>query len=322
MRLLRGVFSYTNPDTDGVACMLAYQELVAAQPNGASQLVDRPVVRAGVFGQINGETKAILDFLELEAPCDADLFVEQVDEICLVDTHHLAQLPTTVAAEKVVEIIDHHPGGDAFEGARIQNELVGAAATLIAERFATLGATPEAGLLLGAAILSNTLEFQAPSTTQRDREALRWLEGSSGFPDRLLDRMREERDRLVRGSTKEVLGRDLKVFAREDGSRVLMAQVEAPNATVLGRRPDVIEALHLIAEEHDTTLVLANLVDLSLGCSLIVCPEQSLREEAEHNLQLRFDDAGQAWTDGLMLRKTHLVPALVERREVLRAPGE
>jgi nanoRNase/pAp phosphatase (c-di-AMP/oligoRNAs hydrolase) len=42
-----------------------------------------------------------------------------------------------VDCSKVAEIIDHHPGGnpEAFEKASIINEQVGAAATIVVERF-------------------------------------------------------------------------------------------------------------------------------------------------------------------------------------------
>jgi inorganic pyrophosphatase/exopolyphosphatase len=314
--VLHGVFSYVNPDTDGVACMLGYKELLAKSPHSDHHSA---TVRPGIFGDLNPETCAVLAFLGLERPDDGHTFLSEVDSICLVDTHHLAQLPDGVHGNKVVEVIDHHGGGDSFPNARVLNEPVGAAATLLVERFARLDAVPNTAVLLGAAIISNTLEFRAPSSTKRDRDALTWLEQGHAIPNQLIGNMRSARESFLVGKTKEVLGQDVKVFDRSDGSRVLMSQVEAHNAALLGRRPDVVKALAALADESGTSLALANLADLSLGLSLLICTNKSLQNEVREALGIMFDVDGQGWASELMLRKTHLVPALVERRDVLEA---
>src|SRR5688572_33484103 len=92
--------SYPNPDADGTITALAYAAVFTNQHVGGC--------RAGYLGTLNDETKAILQFCDLEAP-ELLLEIPKNCELVLVDTHHLAQLPPDFPASNVRLIIDHHP---------------------------------------------------------------------------------------------------------------------------------------------------------------------------------------------------------------------
>ena len=89
---------------------------------------------------------------------------EQYGTIVLVDTSTLTTIDKRITPSQVVEIIDHRMIHDtsAFKNARVLIEIVGAAATLVAERFQKEKITPsnEAAILLHTAIISNTLNFK------------------------------------------------------------------------------------------------------------------------------------------------------------------
>lgn len=309
---LRAVFSYVNPDTDGVACMLAYKELL--ELTGSLSSTSGLEVRPGIFGVVNAETQAIMKFLNTNAPENGMEFLAAVDEICLVDTHHRSQLPPDLDFQKVMEVIDHHGGGDQPpEGTFFQNERVGAAATLIIERFKLSALRPNdsTALLLACAVLSNTLDFSAPSATDRDWAAMEWLNVRTALPPDLLAVMRQGRAALLEGSTLSVLSSDVKVFVRRDGSQLAMCQIEAPNAASLGTRPGVSEILDEVARNTGSIAALANLVDTALGRSLLICSNEQIKSELRAIFNVSFDSNDLAWTEEIYLRKTHLVPGLI-----------
>ena len=158
------VISYSNPDTDGVACSIAMAKLLSMQDE--QQWVPM------ILGSIGEETQFVLQQLNLRGPTILPSFAN-VDKITLVDTHHKAQLPQDFPFERVVTIIDHHPNGDdqLFSTATITNQKIGAAASIVAKLFIDQGVMDISMLqLLGFAILSNTLNFSAPSTTNFDRD--------------------------------------------------------------------------------------------------------------------------------------------------------
>lgn len=306
----RAVTSYVNPDTDGVVCMLAYESLVRASEKSFDGIII-PII----FGTVNPETDVALRRTESILPLKGDApGLADADEICLVDTHHKSQLFDGFPFGKVVEVIDHHSGGDVLpRGARLQNEAVGAAATLIVERLQAVNFVPPAQLvlLLGAGILSNTLDFRAPSTTNRDRLAFGWVQAHAAWPPTLGTEMYEARGRLLSGSTLRVLDADVKLFRTKDGRCAAISQVEAANASVIAERDDLKEALAAVTALRRADTVVVNLVDLSVGRSLLICPDKWTRAVLEEQYGVVFDPQHRAWADGLFLRKTHLVPTLI-----------
>ena len=140
------VCSYINPDLDGVACSIAVE------------ILERPKWSACVLGALDAETSLVLHDLGFTFPPSVNGW-DAVDEIWLVDTHHASQLPPDLPESRVTRITDHHPGGNPsrYANADIQNEHVGAAATLVAERFLESKVTipVDVAMLLQAAIVSN-----------------------------------------------------------------------------------------------------------------------------------------------------------------------
>src|SRR2546430_15593258 len=59
---------------------------------------------------------------ELGLTCPLGGSLVDAEEVVLVDTHHVRQLPEAFPFDRVVEVIDHHPGGDVatFSKASIQ----------------------------------------------------------------------------------------------------------------------------------------------------------------------------------------------------------
>lgn len=308
--ILRVVTSYVNPDTDGIACMLAYEDALRITDAGFSGEV-RPLV----FGKINAETDAVLSHIGVAAPLVGDhAILAHADEICLVDTHHRSQLPANFPFEKIVEVIDHHGAGDApLVNARVQNEAVGAAATLIVERLQATNSAPsvQTVLVLGAGILSNTLDFRAPSTTDRDRHAFTWVQQHARWPAALTAKIYKARERLLDGSTLQILDVDVKLFRASDDRCLAMSQLETANASLIGERNDLAEALAALAERRQADAVLVNLADLSIGRSLLISPDEWVQQTLEQRFGVKFDPQHRGWTGSLFLRKTHLVPALV-----------
>lgn len=299
------VTSYVNPDTDGVASMCGY-----------AWLYPRWSWEPGIAGAVNCETLAVLSNLGVASPPLIETF-RDVERVVLVDTHHLRQLPPGLPVERVVEVVDHHPRGDihAFANAVVDNQAVGAAATLLMERIIEAGKWPPRvlGRLLIAAVVSNTSEFQAPSTTERDISAYGVFEHRYGFPDSFRAAMRGARAALVAGDTREVLGADIKVFDTPGGA-VAMSQIEGPNASTIADRHGFEEDAEKLRVGLGATVLVVNLVDTAIGVSRLWASESNLLTALPGvSPEGRF-----GWADRLLLRKVDLVPRLV--RSVDRDP--
>ncbi len=104
--------------------------------------------------------------------------------VILTDHNHPDQTAPGVTESEIVAIVDHHNLGglQTLQPLMVLCDPVGCTSTLIAELFQRTSAplpAELAGAML-AAILSDTVHFRSPTTTQRDRDAAAWLEQRSG----------------------------------------------------------------------------------------------------------------------------------------------
>ncbi|WP_326943230.1 DHH family phosphoesterase [Amycolatopsis sp. NBC_01307] len=301
--------TYVNPDTDGVAGCVALREL-------SRELGFRERLTVILDGTINSETHALFALAGLELPSIGMAALPQgVIAVALVDTHHLSQLPTWVAPALVKVIFDHHSHGDTnfFPAATIVNEKVGAACTLIAERYFEAGSqiSPATATALQGGILSNTLDFVAPSTTERDRAAFARLDEMTGRGAELRQVLREERAAFINGTTSDILSSDVKVF-RDSTTTIGMSQVEAPGASLIIQRDDFWESYDRESARLGLDILVVNLADLTASMSVIAVSDRRWQQRLNLEYRLVFD-GGLAWTSELFLRKSHLVPLLTHK---------
>lgn len=304
---MRIVTSYINPDLDGVASAVVYATYLAplaTQP----VFVGRPSVEAARVLERLGLT----DSVRWTSPG-----LESWEDIALVDCHHPAQLPHVPNRDAVSIVIDHHPDGDAaaFPNASVQNESVGAAATLVAEflgRRERGGAlTPAHAALLAAAIASNTLDFEAPSTTARDHEAYSTLARRAALEvsmDELRLAMREARNALLSLSSREVIENDCKLIETPRGV-IAVAQVEGDGARLIAGREGLLQQLEYVVVAARAVAGVLSLVDTATSTTTLVTADAQIRRAM---LPLGPTTGG----DGILvlpyiaLRKTHIIPAL------------
>ncbi len=93
--------------------------------------------------------------------------------VVLVDHNEASQSVPGLNQAEIVEIVDHHRLADIQTANPIyfRNEAVGSTATIIAGMYQERGLMPSSKLagLLAAAILSDTVMFKSPTSTDRDR---------------------------------------------------------------------------------------------------------------------------------------------------------
>jgi manganese-dependent inorganic pyrophosphatase len=291
------VFPYINPDTDGVCAALAYSYL-------NSKFL--PVI----FGDFDKETLFVIKTLGFELPARVQEISDHA-KIVLVDTHHLAQLPP-INLVNVVEVIDHHPAGDSdkLPNARIQNEEVGAACTLIAERMIRDAVVPTEKIagVLSLAIISNTLNFTAPSTSPRDTEALNWLSQYVSISEEVILDMFKARSDISEYSTVDLLLSNNKVFEIE-GRSVSIIQLELVEVSKLVSRSNFRDAILQVQREKQSDYCVFSGVDIYNRQTVIVVPSESEKEMIKGAMGIEFS-GDTAVVNRILLRKTDFVPSI------------
>jgi inorganic pyrophosphatase/exopolyphosphatase len=295
------VTSYINPDTDGIACSIALANLLTFA--GEAWV-------AVYSGKLSDETKYVLNYLDIPEPDEVDTILE-CDSIALVDTHHKAQLLDDFPYEKVQIIVDHHPNGDAdlFRNAQITNKMVGAAATIIADMYLEKNIYDKKMLaLLGFAILSNTMNFLAPSTTNFDLDTFDKIQSIVKFDNDAIFKMFQQRSLILKGDLKSAFLSDFKLFETKYG-KVGISQLEVFGLSELLNFAEAVNVINGIATAKRLKYCLFNGVDIKLGKSYVICAN----EETRSLLKTIFDidsDNGALVFGKILLRKADFAQRL------------
>jgi len=299
------VVGHRHPDTDSVASAIAYAHLKNA--------LGEPGVRAARAGELNRETRFVLDRFSLPAP---DLLTDATGlRLILVDHNEVAQALPNIRNGTVLEVWEHHRVGDLDIPQPIvfHCEPVGATATLIAELYFLHDRTPPpaiAGVLL-AAILSDTLAFTSPTCSEKDRTMAARLATIAGVDATALGHeLMAARGDLAGRPAGEIVDEDFKEFDFA-GSRVGIAQVEALDvAPLLSRRAEFLEELRRVKQAKGLVQVLLLVTDISRKGSHVWFAGDR-RDVLEQALgRTLVDDA--TFVDGCMSRKKQVVPPLEE----------
>ncbi|MCF7791686.1 MAG: putative manganese-dependent inorganic diphosphatase [Victivallales bacterium] len=101
-------------------------------------------------------------------------------QLILVDHNNYDQAVDGASELPLLEILDHHHLDMPIttKPVTVLNDTVGSTCTLVSEKFKLAGLSPSksiAGILTGG-ILSDTLILKSPTTTERDKLAVNWLE--------------------------------------------------------------------------------------------------------------------------------------------------
>lgn len=291
------VTGYVDPDLDGVACAMAYADFLTR--------TGRPAV-AGIIGAPHIEAQWVLDMLKIPASLLLD-DAHGYDETILVDASDTRGLHEKIPLEKVVEIVDHRKMHEAakFPRAKLQIEMVGAAATLIAEKFHAAGLKPSAAMatLLYGGIISNTLNFRAQVVTDRDRQMAAWLLEIAKLPDDFIEKMFAAKSDLSGDQLAKTMAGELAWFTF-GGKITGVVQLEITSAINLlaDRLKDVRAVLDKLRQERQLDTAFVTIIALDEGCNYFVALDATAEEVIKRGLDVVFHD-GVARREGFIMRK-------------------
>jgi len=294
-----------NPDLDGYACSLAYTELLKKEGKEAIGIA---------AGQIQREIEFLNKEFGFERLPNNSKIIEKAKGIVLVDASSLKGLPIEIRAEKVVEVIDHRVAprtNKLFPNAKIQIEEMGAAATLVGERFRgeNINISKKATIFLHCAIASNTLNFNVDFVSVRDRTIFNWLKEKANTPDGLIRRMFEYKSQFDNKSFRKTITNDFKEI--EINNKLIgIAQLEIIELEgVLGKRSkQLFEILGKLQKEKGLDFIFLTSVDLEKGINIFATHHNATKDLLEKLLDVSFKD-NFAKKKSFLLRK-QIIPML------------
>ncbi|HLL87405.1 MAG TPA: putative manganese-dependent inorganic diphosphatase [Thermoleophilaceae bacterium] len=243
----------------------------------------------------------------------SDLVSPTPRRVMLVDHAELAQSVPGADQAQIVEILDHHHIGSIETHVPVTATFdpVGSTGTLVIERFRLNGLEPRrpTAMLLLAAILSDTVILNSPTTTERDSAAVEHLERvlSLEAPD-FGRRMFEETSEVSQLDAEQIVARDAKEYKVAGGRTICIAQIETVGKALLERRHELVEAMEDARDSGGHLLFALMVTDIvTEGSDLLVAGDRGLVERAFG----QSTDNGSLELPGVMSRKKQVAPKLL-----------
>lgn len=234
-------------------------------------------------------------------------------QLILVDHNEFSQSVNAVEKGTVLEVIDHHRINDFSTSQPVvfRNEIVGSTATIIATIFREKQIpipTNLAGLLLGA-VLSDTMNFHSPTTTEQDKCTANIL---AAIADLDIETFAEELFTITSNQEKtslsDMINQDLKVYDIHS-CKLSISQVIVPSAKeIRSDVPEIISALDRFAQKK--RIDLAVLVFTSILENGSVVYAGGIRSPWAAEAFPDQDGREHTFQENLLSRKQQILPAL------------
>ncbi|KIN70782.1 putative manganese-dependent inorganic pyrophosphatase [Sulfitobacter noctilucae] len=300
------VFGHKNPDTDSTGSPIIW----AWYLDHIKGVEAKPVL----WGEPNTEALFMLDHWNLDKPEILD-GLEADTDVVIVDTNNPAELPDNINDTNITGIIDHHrlvAGLETRSPIEINIQPLACTATIMWKMIGKDWAqTPSE--IKGAAlscILSDTLEFRSPTTTQEDK-AIAWSiaeELGVDISDYAAQMFAAKSD-VSSFSEAELLRMDSKEFDLDGtGLRVSVLETTSP-APLLARKDALMAAMPTVASEDDAAEVLLFIVDILNEEATLLVPNDTVKSIAEKSFDVTVS-GDTVVLPGVMSRKKQIIPNL------------
>lgn len=299
------VFGHKAPDTDSLGSALIWDWYLNHTGTDA---------KAVLLGTPNTEAAFVAERWGFSQP---EIIADVADDqpCVIVDTNNPAELPANINGADVQAIIDHHKlvGGLETKGPiDITVRPLACTATIMHDLMGdTAAEMPDAvkGLTLSC-ILSDTLEFRSPTTTDTDKALAEKLAADLGLNlSAYASEMFEAKSDVSAFSDAELLRMDSKEYAVGDTKfRVSVLETTAPKI-VLDRKDSLMATMSNVASEDGVDQVLLFVVDILNEEATLLVPNDLVKSVAEQS----FDATVSGDTvvlPGIMSRKKQIIPNL------------
>ena len=300
------VFGHKSPDTDSTGSPIIWAWYL-------NEIQGIPA-QANLLGEPNNEALFMLEHWQLEKPKIISE-IAPAAPVIIVDTNNPAELPDAINQADIRAVIDHHKlvgGLETKAPIDITIRPLACTATIMYDLMgADAAKMPRAvkGVMLSC-ILSDTLAFRSPTTTDHDRALAEALakELSVNLSD-YAGQMFAAKSDVSAFSDAELLRMDSKSFPVGDQTfRVSVLETTAPHV-VLARKAALMEAMGRVAQEDNVDQVLLFVVDILAEEATLLVPNEAVKSVAEKSFDVCVD-GDSVVLPGVMSRKKQIVPQL------------
>ena len=300
------VFGHKSPDTDSTGSPIIWAWYL-------SEVRGTPATPA-LLGEPNTEAAFVLKKWGFDKP-EIISGIAAGEKVVIVDTNNPAELPDGINDADIIQIIDHHKLTGGLETkapiditikplactATIMHNLMGDNASKMPDNIK--------GAMLSC-ILSDTLEFRSPTTTEQDKALAEKLAADLKIDiSAYASEMFEAKSDVGAFSDAELLRMDSKEYAVGGKEfRVSVLETTAPKL-VLDRKDSLMAAMVDVAKEDGADQVLLFVVDILNEEATLLVPNDLVKGVAEKSFGATVS-GDTVVLPGIMSRKKQIIPNL------------
>ena len=302
------VFGHFSPDTDSTGSPLIWAWYLTHIRNTPAEAV--------LLGDPNTEAKFALKHWGFDQP-EILQDLAPGTPVVIVDTNNPDELPKGINEADIQGIIDHHKlvGGLETKGPiDITIRPLACTATIMYELIGKHMAQAPRGVkgMMLSCILSDTLEFRSPTTTQTDKAVAHALAEELGVDiGDLAAQMFAAKSDVSAFSDAELLKMDAKKYKVGDKTfRISVLETTAPDQ-ILSRKDALVAAMPRVAAEDGADEVMLFVIDILNEEATLLVPNDTVRKVAEKSFNVTVS-GDTILLPGVMSRKKQIIPVLTQ----------
>ena len=274
--MVKYVFGHQNPDTDAVVSAMVYAEFLN------NQGIQSKAVK---LGDMNKETKFVLEQAEAEEPETVESLPEG-SEVILMDHNEKKQTISNIDELEINAIIDHHKFNlQTSSPVNIRAEKIGSSCSVLYKMFSEQGyeLSRKEAILLISGVISDTLYFRSPTTTEQDRQIVRTLQPLTGIenPEEYSLKMFDAKSDIGDMSPKELVKLDYKVFDFKKGKYGVGVIETTDSKKSMEKKEEIIKAIVEIKKEEKLDGIFLSIIDILNGQNKTIVSDEDDAEIIE-----------------------------------------
>ena len=301
------VFGHKSPDTDSTGSPIIWAWYLKHVKN----IDTEPVL----LGQPNSEALFMLDYWGIEKPKIIDN-LDSGSSVVIVDTNNPDELPENINDCEIQTIIDHHKlvgGLQTKHPIDVVIRPLACTATVMIEIMGADITTKMPTMIKGAAlscILSDTLEFRSPTTTDLDKSIAKKLAKDLGIDMKsYASQLFTAKSDVSNYTDPELILMDSKKYD-VGGKKLRISVMETTKPTeILRRKKSLFKAMEEIEEKEGVDQILFFVIDILKEEATLLMPNNLVKEITEKSFG-KSSEGDTIVLPGILSRKKQIIPQL------------
>ena len=301
------VFGHKSPDTDSTGSPIIWAWYLKHVKN----IDTEPVL----LGQPNSEALFMLDYWGIEKP----QIINNLDSgssVVIVDTNNPDELPENINDCEIQTIIDHHKlvgGLQTKHPIDVVIRPLACTATVMIEIMGADITTKMPTMIKGAAlscILSDTLEFRSPTTTDLDKSIAKKLAKDLGIDMKsYASQLFTAKSDVSNYTDPELILMDSKKYNVGDKKLRISVMETTKPTEILKRKKSLLKAMEEIEEKEGVDQILFFVIDILKEEATLLVPNNLVKEITEKSFG-KSSGGDTIVLPGIVSRKKQIIPQL------------